>query len=703
MKMKKIKYNLILALLLISSISCNDFLNPEIKSEVKLDDFGNTPSEVDFLLTNAYNEMRNNDFIGSIYWSLFTTDYSVPPAGTVLARSFISRMQYDASDGESFNIWTAQYRVIAAANLVIEKGESGLKKESKTASDEASYNRIIGEAKFIRALAYFNLVRLYRNVPIINNYFKNFAEIESVSNLPGEQMAEQEQKVYEFIIKDFTEASQILPSGITRGRANKFSAMAFLGKVYLNMASIEKFRDKKGDGNANYLNAIASLNAVINSGLYNLKPYFPDNFIRDKQYTGPNEFLFTLEFHELDKNGFNINSSNSGFIDNSGAGATVNTGAINSANGGSLATDHGWSVFDVNSPGDIVRRFWTFEDGEFRTYDANGNKINQNSANDCPNGQGPNCEIFLRSTEPYQFTRPYWFEVIDDANSFRSNPGVVDVITNTNNSTSFSLIWGGGNVNSNPGVKLVKYRRNPITQAIYTNATYDADYPVMRFSEVLLMYAEASNEIAGPTTKPADGKFTPLEAVNLIRNRARNFAYYGDLTTNKRIIENSPFTATYGDVFSRVAKVGKNPAKTANAADTLKKYYNQISAFKGLREVPATPNIRNFKEFEETKDFVPDFPASLNADEFRNELFDERWRELAGEQNNRWYDLVRTGKLIENIQDAQQRVNILTKRSLQTTPFGQQVLQTPNEKYNYLAIPQSEISRNPNLKQNPGY
>jgi hypothetical protein len=701
--MKNIFKTILSVVLLTSSFSCNDFLEPEIKTDVFLENFGKTPAEGDFLLTQAYINMRSENFIGPVFWSWFSTDYSVPSAGTTLARSFIARMNYDATDNESFQIWSAQYNVISAANLALEKAEEGLAKADISAADKAQWARVSGEAKFIRASAYFNLVRLYRNAPIIENYFKNFNEIDAVSNATADKMKEQELKMYDFIIQDLTKAIEQLQPAITRGRANKYSAQALLGKVHLNIASIEKFRDKTGDGSANYIKAIQNLNAVINSGVFNLKPYFPDNFIRDKQYTGANEFLFTLEFHELDKSGNNFLGSNSGFVSNAGVGTGVNLGSLPNANGGSFPTDHGWSVYDLDSPGDIVRRFWTFEDGEFRSYDANRNGSIQRSPTDCPNGQGPNCEVFLRTSEPYQFTRPYWFEVIDDVNSFRSNPTSADVLTLPNGSTQWRINWGGGNLNAQPNIKLVKFRRNPISQSTYTDATYDADYAVMRYSEVLLMYAEAANELGNPNSKPADGKFTAREAVNLIRDRARNFVYYNDLTVNKRIIDNSPFTATYGQVFARQAKIGKTPATTANAADTLTKYYNQISAFRGLREAPAAPVIRNFKEFPATKDFVPDFPASLSQTNFREQLLDERWRELAGENNTRWFDLVRYGRLITAIQAAQTRVNPLTLRDLTASPFGQTILRTPNDKYTYLPIPQSEINRNSKLNQNLGF
>lgn len=698
--MKKIKNVFTLALLMFVTFSCNDdFLTPDIKTDVYIETFGTTPQETEFLLTQVYIEMRNDNFVGNLHTNHFPSDYTVPNTATTGARSFLARMIQEASDNDSFGIWSANFDVIGKANLVLEKTTAGLAKENAAAVDKVQWNRIAGEARFARAMGYFNLVRLYRNVPIIEKTFKTLKDIDEVAN--GADMGVQELKVYEFIITELNKAITELPINYTRGRSNRFSAHGLLGKVHLQVASIQKFRDKKGDSVPNYLKALENLNAVIKSGIYSLKPYFPDNFIRTKQHVGANEFLFTIEFSETDKNNSNIFGGGSGFINNSNAAPTVPIGTA--SNESAWASDHGWAAFD--SQNDIVRRFWTFEEGNFRTFDVNNDRRFANTLNDCPNGGGPNCEIFLLTREPYPFTRPYWFETVADANSFRSNPSSADVTTLPNGQTFFNTNWSGGNTAVNPGLTVVKYRRNPVTQANYTNNTFDGDYPVMRYAEVLLMYAEVANELGAPNTKPVDGNFTPVEAVNLLRNRARNFVYYNDLTVNKTVIDNSPFKATYGDIFSRQAKIGNNPApaRTANAADTLAKYYNQISAFRGIREVPESPVYRNFKEFPATRNFLPDYTSVSSQAVFREAILEERWLELAGEIGNRYYDLTRYGRLISSIQDAITRINPLTKRDLIATPFGQRTLLNPDPKYVYLPIPRSEIERNAKLIQNPGY
>jgi hypothetical protein len=708
--MKDILKIAIAAFILFQISACKKFTTAEIKTEINLNNFAKNPIEANLLLGQAYNELRNNNITGSRFYVSFTTDYNVPATGTTFANSAIARLNYDAGDGESFGIWTDHYRAISRPNLIIERAEVFGKAAGLSAADSASWSRINGEARFLRAFLYFNLVRLYRNVPIIDRFFTELSQIENVTNLPAAQMKEQEGKVYEFIINDLTLASQMLPSNPERGRAGKFAALAYLGKVYLNRATIAKHRDATGDGATDYQNAINALQQVIVSGQFALKTYYPDNFIRDKQYAGNNEFVFTAEFEALD-GGLGRFGENSGFINNAGAVGDL-IGSLAGANGASLANDFGWSAFDFSSPGDLVRRFWTFEDGDFRSFETNGLSGLQNTAATCPNGV--NCEIYIRTREPYQFTRPYWFEAINNANSFRFRPSAADVVIGPGvNNRWFSTIWGDGNANNTPTMQFVKYRRNPLTQPNSTGAIYDADIPLMRFAEVLLMYAEAGNELGGPALVPSGGTLTPVAAVNLVRDRARNFVFYPNLTVNSRIIDNNAYTRTYADIFRRVptsnvvysqTAAANNPVLTlAQATDTMTKYFNQISAFRGIREVPPAPVIRNFKEFPATAGFVPDFSTGLSQAQFREDLLDERWRELAGEQNCRWYDLTRYGTLISRITAIKSRVNPLTNRTLATTQFGSSVLISPNPKFEYLPIPQQEIDRNRSLNQNTGF
>ena len=97
--MKNILKNIVILSVLFSIVSCEDFLSPEIETSVPVESFGSTPSELNFLLTDAYVKMRSNDYLGMVLHSLLTTDYTLPTT-PVVGRSPLARMEQDASDGE---------------------------------------------------------------------------------------------------------------------------------------------------------------------------------------------------------------------------------------------------------------------------------------------------------------------------------------------------------------------------------------------------------------------------------------------------------------------------------------------------------------------------------------------------------------------------------------------------------------------------
>jgi len=171
--------------------------------------------------TGVYSPFKGQSLYG--WWLLgnleMFSDYiygrgSQSPAGTY---------QLDATSVIRIgNIWRGGYNVINRANTVIYELE-GRDIENV---DEELKNRLIGESKFLRALAYFHLVRLFGDVPIrITPETQDFA----IGRSP-------ESEVYELIIEDLQFGEQNLPASYSAsdiGRATKWAASGLLAKVYL--------------------------------------------------------------------------------------------------------------------------------------------------------------------------------------------------------------------------------------------------------------------------------------------------------------------------------------------------------------------------------------------------------------------------------------------------------------------------------------
>ena len=137
--------------------------------------------------------------------------------------------------------YRSMYNIIFRANLVLENLQN--------ASDQNA-NRFEAEARFLRAYAYFNLVRFYGDVPLVDRVIGP-EETEIAFTRIDESI------IYDFILSDLEFAVDSDLDNSFRTRASKAAAQTFLAKVYLTLGT-------------NYLDAQRLLEDVIDSGDYSL-------------------------------------------------------------------------------------------------------------------------------------------------------------------------------------------------------------------------------------------------------------------------------------------------------------------------------------------------------------------------------------------------------------------------------------------------
>ena len=175
-------------------------------------------------------------------------------------------------DGVIRSTWLNYYNIISRANLLLSKIEP-LDKAALPNKDV-----YMGEAKFLRALAYFDLVRIYGDVPMVTVP----TTIEEAYKTGREKVS----KIYsDVIIKDLQAAEASLPvkySGSDVGRATKGAAKSLLGKVYLTT------RD--------FVKAEAKLKEVTTMG-YALLPKYTDlfDYTKDEHHS---EYIFDIEYEQ---------------------------------------------------------------------------------------------------------------------------------------------------------------------------------------------------------------------------------------------------------------------------------------------------------------------------------------------------------------------------------------------------------------------
>jgi len=222
------KRHLIIALSVFGTVftSCNDsFVNTKPLDQLSESVVWTDPSLADAFVTELYGGLGNGGFDEQMLASL-TDEASFTHPGRNITT--ITESRSNPADPGWINgtlSWQNMYTRIRAANLALEN----LKKA--TSFPAATVNRLNGEAKFMRAYFYHQLVRYYGGVPIIDKSF-SLADTEFLSK--RNTMKE----CIEFIVKDCDEASAHLNGlSMAAGRASRAAALALKSRILLYAAS----------------------------------------------------------------------------------------------------------------------------------------------------------------------------------------------------------------------------------------------------------------------------------------------------------------------------------------------------------------------------------------------------------------------------------------------------------------------------------
>ena len=292
------------AILAASLSSCvNDWLDVAPSDGTDADAALTSSSDLDAARTGMYKALKGNSSLVDYYGQQFFVygdvhagdDYQYNNLGGSNRASFYYDMNYQTaseftSSTSSSNVaWKSPYIVIGRANRIIAAAEGGAL--SDAAEAKATIDQYAAEAKVLRALAHFDLVRIYGKpytedqgaslgVPLVTEV------LESNAKPARSTVAE----VYTQVVKDLTEAisSNALATETKPGYVSVWGAKAILSRVYLNM----------GD----YANALSVAEDIIkNSGaaLWTRDQYFK---AWDASTPNESEFLFRLNVAGSDDN-----------------------------------------------------------------------------------------------------------------------------------------------------------------------------------------------------------------------------------------------------------------------------------------------------------------------------------------------------------------------------------------------------------------
>lgn len=430
--MKSVKYTLALLLGLGSLTSCEDKLELTNPNQQTTGTFGNTVAELEECVIAAYNHMRMEGTYARVGYTI-----DICRGDEVWNSSQVWYMPFDdlnvsITDEIGQWSWRDWYYTINVCNYITYKcGENNSK-----LSKQMEY--ILGQALFIRGLAYYNLACYYQNPALITNY-EDYSTLNGLyaSNSTFDEVLDQAES-------DLHQAMNLLPTrelGGTwaKGRATCGSAAGIYARVLMQR---HKFAE-----------ALTVLKGIINGqyGQYKLMANYGDNFREGPAYENNDESLFEIQYLDYGSQG----------VDDEWT--PVNT-SPNATQGNAIESNFGPG--DCGGWADLSASNWLYD--LFKAERTKNNSLD------------PRLYWTIGTYEPE-------WEGFEYGNVCYTNPITADApfVTNNNN--------GGLPIAKNTNLRTGLYDK------VVTGLHNGINLRMMRYSDVLLRAAECENEISGPT------------------------------------------------------------------------------------------------------------------------------------------------------------------------------------------------------------
>jgi len=270
--MKKYRYYLMAAVAMLSLTGCNSLLDEDPKYTQNNAVVFSSDDNAELALLGCYGLLSSNGSYGQMMQEIPITASGLSWAQRGGVEPGQLAMWEVPSTNSIISIgWKGVYKAIAECNAFIESiNESELSDGVKT-----QYG---AEAKFIRAICYYNLVTLWGSVPL-----KTTASTSEGIATPLSPIED----IYNVIVSDLTDATTGCPESPEAGRLGSWAARAFLGKVYFRMANLDINRQD------NLQKARELFDQVYASKKYSLESNFADLF---GTFTNSNEAIIQINY-----------------------------------------------------------------------------------------------------------------------------------------------------------------------------------------------------------------------------------------------------------------------------------------------------------------------------------------------------------------------------------------------------------------------
>lgn len=274
-------------IIILSVTACEGDLDQVPVSAMSSGSYYKTADEIETAVNGIYNALFDYPENEFYLTDVRSDDFYVTPATGSSVRSWdpISNFETTIATNELVEYpWDNDYTGIMRANTVLNYISTDI------VTDQDTYNRLLGETKFLRAFFYFDLVRLYGKVPVIDKLVTG-SEALSIGRSSVDS-------VYTLIIDDLTDAIDLLPGSYSNsddlGRATKYAAEGILARVYLMRSGPQLHPDGPCLNSGEYDKALTLLNDIINSGKYAMLDNYANMF--SLNYENSKEIVFDIQF-----------------------------------------------------------------------------------------------------------------------------------------------------------------------------------------------------------------------------------------------------------------------------------------------------------------------------------------------------------------------------------------------------------------------
>ena len=497
--MKFFKYTIYLLTIGFLVSACN-FLDKE-PAKMTQDGYFNSETEAYSFLTGIYATLGQTSFYGEDYLCLVGGD-DMQHYGGASTRAPMNRGLICAntvsSDPAVTALWFTLYAGINRANVFLEN----IGKVTEISDDKR--NQYIAEARFLRAFFYFTLVQNWGDVPFKENSTKGVVNLD----IPRTER----QQIYDFIITEMSEAADKETGGLLSaealgkqvGRVSRSAAWAMIARVYMFRAG-EHFRQNRPatqEEQVTYFQKASEYaQMVMNENYHDLVVNYWDVFIdlcsNEYNSTDKNESIWEVEFAGNGTSDARTEGRWGNTCGLAGPDLSNNENIIGKADPGYsyeqiFATPKLYQLYDAN--GDKERFYWNL--AQFKYVEEEKNT-------------GVTGRLFRNGT------KDYIINVLGNWGRGTYSYGDAKVDMTDPKKPVFLNIGDYDNhtVVEDQGLACAKFRRE--YEADKKGKTFTSiNFPLMRYSDVLLMIAEAENEANQAPTDLA------YKCINKVRSRA---------------------------------------------------------------------------------------------------------------------------------------------------------------------------------------